>query len=125
MSDNASKYEEYLQLLDFRDVNPVEAERIAEKCFHAQALLVRDIATAEFKELMVGDNVDIVKSELLLIVPSEFTNAETRKAWVTCQANRKTVSEKHHKTKVAADYLRRLLKLFENAQYYYAGKARR
>jgi hypothetical protein len=124
MSD-CSKYEEYLQLLDFRDVGPLEAERIAEKCFQAQSWLVRDLATAEYKELLVGDSLDTVKSELMTTVPSEFTNVETRKAWVNTRPSRKEAFEKYAKAKTSAEYLKRLLRLFENAQNYYGRKAQR
>lgn len=124
MSDY-SKYDSYLQLLEFRDVPPLEAEKLAEKCFHAQAWLVKDLAVSEYKELLLGDNVEMVKSELMVTVPSEFTNAETRKAWVYTRPTRRESFEKHAKSKASVDYLRRLLKLFESAQYYYAGKAKR
>lgn len=124
MSDH-SKYEPYLQLLDFRDVTPLDAERIAEKCFHAQAWLVKDIATAEYKELIYDDARDIAEGELMISVPSEFTNADTRKAWVTTRPTRKESFDKYAKAKTSVEYLKRLLRLFEQAQYYYAGKARR
>lgn len=120
-----SRYDEYLRLLDFRDVGPLEAERIAEKCFHAQAWLVKDIATAELKELLMSDADEVTKAELMITVPSEYTNADTRKAWVTTRPNRKESTEKYIKAKGQLEYLKRLLKLFENAQFYYAGKARR
>jgi galactose-1-phosphate uridylyltransferase len=122
---DASRYDEYLRLLDFHDVTPLEAERIAEKCFHAQAWLVKDIAAAELKELLVGDADEVVKAELMITVPSEYTNADTRKAWVTTRQSRKEATEKYIKAKAQLEYLKRLLKLFDSAQFYFAGKARR
>jgi len=121
----ASKYDEYLQLLDFRDTSPLEAEKIAEKCFHAQAWLVKDIAAAEYKELLLDDSKDIAKAELMITVPSEYTNADTRNAWVTTRPSRREAFEKHAQSKISVEYLKRLLKLFESAQYYYSGKAKR
>lgn len=120
-----SKYEPYLSMLEFHDVNPLEAERLAEKCFHAQSWLVKDLASAEYKELLVGDNEEVVKAELLLTVPSEFTNAPSREAWVVTRPARKEISEKYMRAKTSVEYLKRLLKLFENAQNYYGRKAQR
>jgi len=120
-----SKYDQYLLLLEFRDVNPVEAEKIAEKCFHAQSWLVKDLADAEYKELILTDNVDMVESELMVTVPTEYKNAETRKAFVHTRPTRREAYERHAGAKVSVDYLKRLLKLFEGAQIYYANKAKR
>lgn len=122
---NISKYDEYLQLLDFRDVSPLEAEKIAEKCFSAQAWLVKDIASAEYKELLLGDSKDMAEGELMISVPSEYTNADTRRAWVTTRPARRESFEKYAQSKASVEYLKRLLKLFDSAQYYYAGKAKR
>lgn len=124
MSDY-SKYDEYLSLLDFRDVNPVEAEKIAEKCFHAQAWIVKDLAAAEYKELLLGDAEEVSQSEQMLIVPSEYKNAESRKAWVVTRPERKEAFQKFIKAKTSVQFLVRLLRLFENASNYYGRKAGR
>jgi hypothetical protein len=125
MSSVFEKYEPYLALLDFRDVTPLEAERTAEKCFHAQALIVRDLAMYEYKELVTVDAAETIEAELLTTVPSEFKNAETRKAWVQTRPGRKEASDKANKAIVATKYLVRLLRLFEQAANLYGQKARR
>ena len=120
-----SKYDPYLLMLEFHDVSPLEAERLAEKCFHAQSWIVKDLASAEYKELLLGDNKDVVEAELLLTVPSEYTNAASREAWVTTRQPRKDVQEKYIKSKTSVEYLKRLLRLFEQASHYYGNKAKR
>lgn len=125
MTDIYQKYEPYLALLDFRDMSPLEAERTAEKCFNAQALIVRDLAIAEYKELVMADAAETAKSELLITVPSEFKNADSRKAWVQTRPARREAADKADKAVVAANYLKRLLRLFEQAANVYAQKARR
>lgn len=119
------KYDQYLLLLDFRDVNPVEAEKIAEKCFMAQAWLVKDLADAEYKHLLLEDNVEMVSSELMITVPSDYKNAESRKAFVHTRPTRREAYERHAQAKVSVEYLKRLLKLFDGAQQYYGAKAKR
>jgi len=120
-----SRYDEYLQLLDFRDVSPLEAERIAEKCFMAQAWVVRDLAAAEYKDILQKDALDVLEAEIMLTVPAECKNTETRAAWVVTRPTRKAEFEKHAVTKVKVEHLKRLLKLFEKASDYYGRKSQR
>jgi hypothetical protein len=119
------KYDPYLALLEFKDVSPLEAERIAEKCFHAQSWIVKDLSDAEYKELLLSDNNSIVESELLLTTPDNLTNAPARQAWVVTRPARKEIYERYAKSKVNTEYLKRLFRLFESAQIYYGNKARR
>jgi len=121
-----SRYDPYLAILEFAtDISPIEAERRAEKCFHAQSLLVRELHTAEYAELLVGDNVEMVKSELILRTPQDYKNAESRKAWVHTRPERKEIYEKYARSKADLDHLRRLLKLFEGGCFYFSQKAKR
>lgn len=120
------KYEPFLMLLDLeRDIGPLEAERKAEKCFYVQAMILRDLHSVELKEILLADDTEQVKSELMVSVPSEYTNAETRKAWVHSRPRRRTATERHAASKVDVDFLRRALKLFENAQIHFSAKAKR
>ena len=126
MLDIVDKYEQFVFLLEFsKDLNPIEAEKRAEKCFHVQALIAKDLHKAEYKEIVHADAVDVVKSELMLTVPSDFTNADSRKAWVHSRVQKKDAVSVSAQSKNDADYLRRLFKLYENASFYYAQKARR
>lgn len=121
-----SQYEPFLAMLEFgTDISPIEAEKRAEKCFHVQSWIIRDLHKAEYAELIVGDNVEMVKSELLLQVPATFTNDASRKAWVQTRPARREVFEKYATSKADLDQLRRMLRLFEGAQIYYGAKARR
>lgn len=123
---DAAAYEPYLAMLEFgQDVTMIEAEKRAEKCFHVQAWIVRDLVTAEYKELLTGDDIEMTKSELMLQVPSAMSNADSRKAWIYTQPSRRDKVEKAAKATAHAQYLKRLLKLFESAQFYYAAKAKR
>lgn len=120
------KYEPFLLLLDLeRDISPLEAERKAEKCFYVQAMILRDLHAVELKEILLADDTEQVKSELMISVPSEYTNAETRKAWVHSRPRRRSSAERHAASKVDVDFLRRALKLFEGAQIHFSAKAKR
>lgn len=113
-------------MLEFAtDISPIEAERRAEKCFHAQSWLVRDLHDAEYANLLLGDNVEMKKAELLQNVPHNYTNEPSRKAWVHTRPERREVAEKHMRSSADVDHLKRLLKLFDGAGFYYQQKARR
>jgi hypothetical protein len=120
------KYEPYLSLLEFdKDMSPLECDRRAEKCFFAQSLVLRDLHKSEYKNILRDDDLDTVKSELMLTVPSTFTNADSRKAWVHSRPSKRVAVEKLAESQIDVDFLKRALRLFENAQLYFANKAKR
>ena len=126
MSTYLDKYEPFLALLDFGlNISQVEAEQKAEKCFMAQAMLVRDLHSAEYGELLLGDDAEMTSSELMLQSPADLKNAPSREAWVFTRPVRREKFEKYAAAKVKAEQLKRMLKLFEQAQYYFGNRAKR
>ena len=123
---NINEYEPYLAMLDFSaDIGPIEAERRAEKCFMVQSWLIKDLHEAEYGEIIFNDNVEMEESSLLLQGPEEISNAPARKAWVHTRPKRRDVFEKYANAKANVERLKRMLKLFDQAQIYFAQKAKR
>lgn len=118
------KYQDYLNELSY-NASPLEAEKRAHRFLVAMGLVAEDLHRCEQENIIQENLVDITFAHLMEKVPeSQAKSADSRKAWVQRQNDYVTCIRDSAEAKANYEYLRRILKVFEEAHTLNRQKAR-
>lgn len=118
------KYQEYLDDLSYSN-SILESEKRAHRFLVAMGLVAEDLHQCEQNNIIQGTLVDITFAHLMEKVPdSHGKSADSRKAWVQRQDDYVTSIRESATAKADYEYLRRILKVFEEAHTLNRQKAR-